>query len=208
MDQILSLESTTQLLRRYRREHVTTVVRRALQQLREGLVTQMGGDPSGAAASPGSSVRQSLITRVEAMVAVALDAGNQASLHRVINATGVILHTGLGRAPLPAQALDAIRDVAGSYCNLELDLQTGDRGSRFVHIEPLICELSGAEAAVVVNNNAGAVLLMLSVLAPGREVIVSRGELVEIGVNSAFVHPLESSLWIRRGCRDCIPQFK
>lgn len=186
VDQILNLESTTQLLRRYRRELVTTAVRRALQELREELIAQKEGTNGGAA-------RDSLTTRVETMVAVALRAGHQASLHRVINATGVILHTGLGRAPLPAQAMEAIRDVAGSYCNLELDLQSGDRGSRFVHIEPLICELSGAEAAVVVNNNAGAVLLMLSVLASGREVIVSRGELVEIGGSFRIPDIIEAS---------------
>ena len=186
VDQILNLESTTQLLHRYRREHVTTAVRRALQELREELIAQVE-------ATNGAAARDSLITRVEAMIAVSLRAGNQASLHRVINATGVILHTGLGRAPLPAHALEAIRDVAGSYCNLELDLPSGDRGSRFVHIEPLICELSGAEAAVVVNNNAGAVLLMLSVLASGREVIVSRGELVEIGGSFRIPDIIEAS---------------
>ncbi len=192
MDQILNLESTTQLLCRYRREHVTAAVRRALQELREELIAQVKAT-NGATTAPGSTTRDSLTARVEAMIAVALGAENQASLHPVINATGVILHTGLGRAPLPAQALEAIRDVAGSYCNLELDLHSGDRGSRFVHIEPLICELSGAEAAVVVNNNAGAVLLMLSVLARGREVIVSRGELVEIGGSFRIPDIIEAS---------------
>ncbi|MGL6278977.1 MAG: L-seryl-tRNA(Sec) selenium transferase [Gaiella sp.] len=108
-------------------------------------------------------------------------AARRPSLRRVINATGVIVHTNLGRAPLPAAALERIQAVAGSYANLELDLETGRRGSRHDHLEPLLARLTGAEAALVVNNCAAAVLLALSALAEGREVVVSRGELVEIG---------------------------
>lgn len=103
------------------------------------------------------------------------------SLKPVINASGVLLHTNLGRAPLAKEALAQIQAVASGYSNLELDLQTGRRGSRHAHVEDLLCRLSGAEAAMVVNNNAGAVLLALTALAKGREAIVSRGELVEIG---------------------------
>lgn len=102
-------------------------------------------------------------------------------LRRVINATGVVLHTNMGRAPLAAEAVAAIQAIAGRYNNLELDLSTGERGSRYVHVEELLCRLTGAEAALVVNNNAAAVLLMLSALCRDREVVVSRGELVEIG---------------------------
>ena len=189
VDQILNLESTSKLLRKYRREHVTTAVRQALQQLREELLTQA---PTTNGAARAEGVRALLASRVESMVAEALGAGNKPSLYRVINATGVILHTGLGRAPLPAAAVNAVTDAAG-YCSLELDLESGERGSRFVHIEPLVCELSGAEAAVVVNNNAGAVLLMLSVLARDREVIVSRGELVEIGGSFRIPDIIEAS---------------
>jgi len=103
------------------------------------------------------------------------------SLGPVINASGTVLHTNLGRAPLAAEAVEAIRSVSDAYSNLEYDLESGQRGSRQAHLEELLCELSGAEAAVVVNNNAAAVFLVLNTIAAGKEVVVSRGELVEIG---------------------------
>ena len=104
------------------------------------------------------------------------------SLRRVINATGVILHTNLGRAPLAASAREAVSRAAEGYSNLELDLESGERGSRHAHVEGLLCELTGAEAAMVVNNGAAAVLLAASALAgPGRAIVVARGQLVEIG---------------------------
>lgn len=102
-------------------------------------------------------------------------------LKKVINATGIILHTNLGRAVLSEPAVKAITDIAGNYSNLELDLATGERGTRYSHVEELLCSLTGAEAGLIVNNNAAAVLLVLSSLAKGNEVIVSRGQLVEIG---------------------------
>ncbi|MCD6519981.1 MAG: L-seryl-tRNA(Sec) selenium transferase [Anaerolineae bacterium] len=105
----------------------------------------------------------------------------QPTLFPVINATGVILHTNLGRAPLSEEVLQAMRQVGEGYSNLEFNLEEGKRGSRYVHAERLLCRLTGAEAALLVNNNAGAVLLTLSALARGREVIISRGQLVEIG---------------------------
>jgi L-seryl-tRNA(Ser) seleniumtransferase len=104
-----------------------------------------------------------------------------ARLRRVINATGVIVHTNLGRAPLAPEALARVTDVARGYSNLELDLEDGTRGSRQDHLSSLLGRLTGAEASLVVNNNAAAVLLALAALAEGREVVVSRGELLEIG---------------------------
>jgi L-seryl-tRNA(Ser) seleniumtransferase len=103
------------------------------------------------------------------------------SLRQVINATGVILHTNLGRAPLAPAAAERVARLSSGYTNLEYDLARGERGRRDVHAERLLCRLTGAEAAVVVNNNAAATLLVLAALAAGREVIISRGELVEIG---------------------------
>jgi L-seryl-tRNA(Ser) seleniumtransferase len=104
------------------------------------------------------------------------------SLRRVINATGVVIHTNLGRAPLPAAARQAVLAAAEGYSNLELDLERGSRGSRHDHVQGLLCDLTGAEAALVVNNGAAAVLLAVAALAgPGNGVIVSRGQLVEIG---------------------------
>lgn len=110
-----------------------------------------------------------------------LTASGAASLRSVINATGVILHTNLGRAPLAAAAVARAADVGRGYSNLEYDLDAGSRGQRHVHAEQLLCALAGAEAALVTNNNAAATLLVIAGLASGREVLVSRGELVEIG---------------------------
>jgi L-seryl-tRNA(Ser) seleniumtransferase len=110
-----------------------------------------------------------------------LRAARAPRLRRVLNATGVIVHTNLGRAPLAAAALEQVADAARGYSNLEYDLAAGGRGSRQAHLADLLRRLTGAEAALVVNNNAAAVLLVLAALAEGREVLVSRGELIEIG---------------------------
>ncbi|RLJ71115.1 L-seryl-tRNA(Sec) selenium transferase [Hydrogenivirga caldilitoris] len=103
------------------------------------------------------------------------------NLRKVVNATGIVINTNLGRAPLHREALEFVKEIGEGYSNLEYDLKKGERGSRNSHVEGILCELTGAEAALVVNNNAGAVYLVLNTLAAGKEVVVSRGELVEIG---------------------------
>jgi L-seryl-tRNA(Ser) seleniumtransferase len=115
------------------------------------------------------------------------------SLGEVINATGVVVHTNLGRAPLSEHALAAVERVGRRYSNLEYDLEQGARGSRQDHVEALLCELTGAEAGLAVNNNAAAVLLALAALAGGREVVISRGQLVEIGGSFRIPEILASS---------------
>jgi len=107
--------------------------------------------------------------------------GARPRFRRVLNATGVVIHTNMGRSLLAPQAVQAVTEAASRYSNLEFDLTTGERGSRYSHVEELLCRLTGAEAALVVNNNAAAVLIILDTLCKGREVIVSRGQLVEIG---------------------------
>lgn len=108
-------------------------------------------------------------------------AGAKPHFRRVVNATGVVVHTNLGRSLLAPSAVQAVTEACACYSNLEFDLNTGERGSRYSHVEKLICEITGAEAALVVNNNASAVLITLETLAKGREAVVSRGQLVEIG---------------------------
>jgi L-seryl-tRNA(Ser) seleniumtransferase len=116
-----------------------------------------------------------------ARASVELTARERPRLVPVINATGVVIHTNLGRAPLALEAIEAIEAAASGYSNLEYDLPSGTRGSRQSHVEGLVRELTGAQAALVVNNNAAAVLLAAAALAAGREIVVSRGQLVEIG---------------------------
>jgi L-seryl-tRNA(Ser) seleniumtransferase len=142
---------------------LVAAVRSTLDRAREEI--RAGADPGD------------LIDRVESELAGA----RAARLRRVINATGVIIHTNLGRAPLAREALERVASVAAGYSNLEYDAEEGARGSRQDHVAPILRRLTGAEAALVVNNNAGAVLLALAALAEGREVLVSRGELIEIG---------------------------
>jgi L-seryl-tRNA(Ser) seleniumtransferase len=142
---------------------LVSAARSALAHAREEL--QAGAEPGD------------LVERVESELAAA----RGARLRQAINATGVIIHTNLGRAPLAREALERVNAVAGGYSNLEYDLGEGARGSRQDHAAPILRRLTGAEAALVVNNNAAAVLLALAALAEGREVLVSRGELIEIG---------------------------
>jgi L-seryl-tRNA(Ser) seleniumtransferase len=131
--------------------------------------------------SPKSMCREEIIDYIVKELNTSINEFNNIGLKRVINATGVILHTNLGRAPLPKEAIDLINEVSSRYSNLEFDLETGGRGSRHSHIEPILKKITGAESAVIVNNNAAAVFLCLNTLANNREVIISRGQQVEIG---------------------------
>ncbi len=170
---ILAAETVVRLLQQHERQLVVDAVGAALGQVRKAVMqAQSEADVAGLDLSTDA---------LAAAVARQLGARLQPRLRRVINATGVVLHTNMGRSPLAEEAVKAMTDIATRYNNLELDLQTGERGSRYAHVEELLCQLTGAEAALVVNNNAGAVLLMLSALCAGKEVVVSRGELVEIG---------------------------
>jgi L-seryl-tRNA(Ser) seleniumtransferase len=132
-------------------------------------------------AGKGANGRDALLERAEALAASRARAARRSSLRRVVNATGVVLHTNLGRAPLARAATRAAARAGQGYVALEYDLAAGTRGSRYVHCERLLRELTGTEAALVVNNNAAALLLSLNTTAEGRAVLVSRGEMVEIG---------------------------
>jgi L-seryl-tRNA(Ser) seleniumtransferase len=171
IEQLRQRAGVRNLEARYGREALVEALRQAAGALRDGLAR-------GESAPAGEDAASELIAR-DAEARLAHDF--EPSLGRVINATGVIVHTNLGRAPLAAPALSRIAQLGEGYTNLEYDLARGDRGSRSVHAERLLTRLTGADAAAVVNNNAGATLLMLAALAAGREVLISRGELVEIG---------------------------
>ncbi len=154
--------------------HGGDAVVRALRDGAGQLRAQIGagdGPPDGEAAA----------RVIEALAAAALAADARGSLRPVINATGVVIHTNLGRAPIADAAIERVAAIAKGYSNLEYDVAEGERGSRTVHAESLLTSLTGAEAAIVVNNNAAATVLILTGLAAGREVVISRGELVEIG---------------------------
>ena len=168
VDDLLKMPVLEALLEQMPAQTVTRAVRQTLDELRqdvlEGKIEEL-------------PQREALCNKIE-VLARKTDAP---SLRRVINGTGIILHTNLGRACLSEKAAQAACSVAGSYSTLEFNLATGGRGLRYTHVEELLCRLTGAESALVVNNNAAAVLLVLSALTQGGEVVVSRGELVEIG---------------------------
>jgi L-seryl-tRNA(Ser) seleniumtransferase len=173
VDEILSRKEIIELLRTHPRTVVVDAIRRELKRLREELLRKE--DISGLEDSLLSFEHLYPLFRKE------IDLQVQPKLRRVINATGVVIHTNLGRSPLHSSALKHLIEVSKTYSNLEYDIELGERGNRHSHVEETLCRLSGAESALVVNNNAGAVLLSLNTIAEGREVIVSRGELVEIG---------------------------
>ena len=174
IDALLRTETAKSLAKTVGVEKITSLARRVTDELRqEMLADQFESD--------GNELSQSLITEAESRLTKAHREEAGRGLRRVINATGVILHTNLGRAPLSESAQRAMVEEAAAYCSLEYDLNTGSRGRRGARVEDLLSSLCGAEAALVVNNCAAAAMLVLSVFARGGEAIVSRGELVEIG---------------------------
>ncbi len=170
VDELLSRPQVAELIARVGHSLVTDVARGVLGDIRAQLAQE--NSPAAQGVQP-SQLEDRIVTEVERALAP--------SLAHVINATGVILHTNLGRAPLQPAALEHLRETATHYSNLEYDLSSGARGKRDVHTGRILAELVAAEAAIVVNNNAAAVFLALNTLAKGAEVIVSRGELIEIG---------------------------
>lgn len=168
VERLLQMPAANSLCAEFGRTAVTNALRETLEGLRERI---------GAGALAAVPDVQSMLDEANEK----LTARRRRGLRRTINATGIVLHTNLGRAPLAPEAIAAVADVAAGYCNLEFDLATGRRGSRTQALEPLLRELTGAEAALAVNNGAAAILLALSALSSGGEVIVSRGELVEVG---------------------------
>lgn len=167
VSRLLQHEQVQEAIAEHGRELVVDCVRESLSQLRQRLKN-------------GESVSDELQFVVNEVLQ-AVQRWRTLTLRRVINATGVVLHTGLGRAVLAESARRAVEEVAKGHSMLEVDRETGERGDRIEHVRELLCRLTGAEDATVVNNNAGAVLLAVTVLAQGREVIISRGQLVEIG---------------------------
>ncbi len=166
VEKVLSDERIKQIETTYPHNLLVDLIRQQLEH--ERLAIAAGKPP------------HSLDEIVESLTAQIYSLG-KSSLRPIINASGVLLHTNLGRAPLSPESIAAMDAASRSYCNLEFDLDSGARGSRHVHIEPILCQLTGAESALVVNNNASAVLLCLTALAKRKEVIVSRGQAVEIG---------------------------
>jgi L-seryl-tRNA(Ser) seleniumtransferase len=181
VDELLLQPRLVALAEKSGRNLVTLAVRSVLAGFRERLKNEPSSSAAGPKAFDSAQQEARVVAEVVGEVVAEVEAALAPSLRRVINATGVVLHTNLGRAPLSEAALARINSAAASYSNLEYDLARGERGKRDVHTGRMLAELVGAEAAIVVNNNAAAVFLVLNTLAKGAEVVVSRGELIEIG---------------------------
>jgi len=172
IDEVIGLLEKNGIHEKASREIVREVCRDVVQKLRDKILTADNKSLPAVASDAASAARN---------VEMVIDDLYRYKLKRLVNATGVILHTNLGRAPLCPEALDRIMEVGRGYSNLEFDLNRGERGLRYDHVTRLLCTLTGAEDALIVNNNAAAVLLTLNTLADRKEAIVSRGELIEIG---------------------------
>ena len=192
VDELLHSRELQAALQQHPRKLVVEGIRQILDEKRQQI-----------RALPESFDRSELETpALVALIIERLETLGRHTLRPVVNGTGIVVHTNLGRSLLPEEALERLTMLAHCYNNLEYDLAAGHRGSRYVHAEAILCEITGAEAALVVNNNAGAVLLVLNTLAKSREVIVSRGQLVEIGGSFRIPDVMTSSGAILRevGC--------
>jgi L-seryl-tRNA(Ser) seleniumtransferase len=169
IDKWIASETGISLTAEFSRKEVVDVMREHLNEVRDGLNNGLIELPNFNSPEYAALMRVDLLKK------------RSPSLRRTINATGIVIHTNLGRAPLAIEAIEAMVRIARGYSNLEMDLVSGQRGSRYQHVESLLCRITGAEAALVVNNCAASVVLALSTFASGQEVIISRGELVEIG---------------------------
>jgi L-seryl-tRNA(Ser) seleniumtransferase len=185
IDALLHSPTATRISNETGKSHLTTLARTTIDSLRRELSGNHDGDKNYS--------REDLLTIAETRLASNWQNERKSSLRRVINATGVIVHTNLGRAPLSENARRALIETASGYCNLEYDIATGKRGKRGARVEEFLTELTGAESALVVNNCAAAAFLVLTVLAKGGEAIVSRGELVEIGGDFRVPDVMEQS---------------
>ncbi len=184
IDEIMLVLKKKGILEKAPRDVVLSACRSVVGNIRE-LILSAKEDDTNIHVPPLDEVTDTVVERIDSL--------RRYSLRRVVNATGIILHTNLGRAPLGKDALERILEVSCGYSNLEFDLEKGKRGLRYDHVQKILCELSGAEDALVVNNNAAAVLLVLNTLASGKEAIVSRGELIEIGGEFRIPEVMEKS---------------
>ncbi|MBN1980971.1 MAG: L-seryl-tRNA(Sec) selenium transferase [Chitinivibrionales bacterium] len=181
VDIVIKDERLKPLITRYPKRMVVEEIRQFLKKIRQDII-----DKEDMALT---LTYDTIVDQLAAAAAVRL----QNSMRRAVNGVGIILHTGLGRAPLSEESQAALLDCIKNYCTLQIDLETGKRGDRYSHVEKLLCQITGSEAAMVVNNNAAATLLVLNSLAQNKEVIVSRGELVEIGGSFRIPDVMERS---------------
>lgn len=187
IDRLLARTAANQASDMFGRDRVRDLLREIADQIKQAVTSGQWSEISD------QQTTESFIDEIERRLALRIERMAKPSLRRVINATGIVIHTNLGRAPLAESAINAITEVAAGYSNLEYDLEEGRRGHRESHCEELLARVIHSESAVLVNNNAAAVFLVLNTLAEGGEVIVSRGELVEIGGSFRIPEVMEKS---------------
>jgi len=185
IDEILLILEKENVFDKAPRDFIVKTCRAVVGKMRENILTAPKKDKHSAFIPTAEKAANEVKEKIEGLRAY--------SLRRVVNATGIILHTNLGRAPLCEEALEKVVEISRGYSNLEFDLSEGKRGLRYDHVREILCALTGAEDAMVVNNNAAAVLLVLNTLSEGKEAIVSRGELIEIGGEFRIPEVMEKS---------------